>query len=250
MNLVPTLIALLHFVGNSSAFTMPNHTNFFRSTSQLMQSADDETIGNINGDRRRFMEIVSSAAIVGTTSTFFPSPSLAAEDDAFTLFKDENIGFQIKAPSGWDKSEQTLPDRRRLVLFMNNEDGSAASKNDLMFIAYTPIRDDFTALSSMGTLDQVGQTTIMPKGELMGQEQDSKMLAMESKNNAYFYDYVSKVPGQPKRHFRTIFSLAQGATGGAGAVLVSITTQTTSDRYDGLKDTFDEIINSYGKLKK
>ena len=96
----------------------------------------------------------------------------------------------------------------------------------------------------------------------MGQEQDSKMLAMESKNNAYFYDYVSKVPGQPKvshglcnymstsilassvcenmksyffffplnkqRHFRTIFSLAKGATGGAGAVLVSITTQTTS----------------------
>lgn len=144
MNLLPTLVVLLHIVGNSFAFTMPKNKTTRKATSQLMQSAGEENIGNKYGDRRKFMDIISSAVVIGSTSTFFPLPSLAAEDDAFTVYKDENIGFQIKAPSGWDKSEQTLPDRRRLVLFINNEDGSATNKNDLMFIAYTPIRDDFT----------------------------------------------------------------------------------------------------------
>ena len=75
------------------------------------------------------------------------------------------------------------------------------------------------------------------------------MLQSESKKNAYYFDYTSKAPNQPKRHFRTIFTLVQGATGGAGSVLVTITAQTLESRYDAaMQSTFDEIINSYKRL--
>jgi len=52
-----------------------------------------------------------------------------------------------------------------------------------------------------------------------------------------------------QRHFRTIFSLIQGATGGAGSVLVSITAQTLESRYDAeMKSKFEHIIDSFEKL--
>jgi hypothetical protein len=43
--------------------------------------------------------------------------------------------------------------------------------------------------------------------------------------------------------------LVQGATGGAGSVLVTITIQTTEDRYEMQKDMFDKVIDSYGKIQ-
>jgi hypothetical protein len=46
---------------------------------------------------------------------------------------------------------------------------------------------------------QVGQMTILPKSTLAGVEGvESKMLSSESKKNAYFFDYVQTVPGQPE----------------------------------------------------
>jgi len=40
--------------------------------------------------------------------------------------------------------------------------------------------------------------TILPKSTLAGQEGvEGAMLLAESKNNAYFFDYTTKVPGQP-----------------------------------------------------
>ena len=84
----------------------------------------------------------------------------------------------------------------------------------------------------------------------MGENSESKMLNSESKKNSYYFDYVTKTTDQPKRHFKTIFTLIQGGTGGAGSVLVTITVQTTDDRYEALKGTFDEVIESYGKIKK
>lgn len=70
------------------------------------------------------------------------------------------------------------------------------------------------------------------------------MLLAESKKQAYFFDYVTKVPQQPETHFRTIFSLAQGAAGGS-SVLVSITAQTPEASYGDMKPLFDEILDSY-----
>jgi hypothetical protein len=115
-----------------------------------------------------------------------------------------------------------------------------------MFIAYTPVRDDFTSLSSFGSAEEVGQATILPKGELAGVNGiESSMISAVSKKNAYYFDYVQKVPDQPQTHFRTIFTLATGATGGAGSVLVSITAQTPETEYSTMKPTFDQILDSY-----
>ncbi len=71
------------------------------------------------------------------------------------------------------------------------------------------------------------------------------MLNAESKKQAYFFDYVTKVPEQPETHFRTIFSLATGAAGGAANVLVSITAQTPEADYEAMKPLFDRIMDSY-----
>jgi len=215
------------------------------------QEQDADPIVEIatNKDRRNFLNVIPATLIAtGITGINFPSTAFASDELALSLYEDENTGFQIKRPAEWTQSEQKLPDRRRLVLFQNNDEKYV--EKDLMFIAYTPVRDDFTQLSSFGSVEQVGQMTILPKGELAGADSESAMLSAESKKNSYFFEYVTKSPGQPKRHFQTIFSLVQGATGGAGSVLVSITVQTTDDRYDILKNSFDDIIASYGKLKK
>ena len=135
-------------------------------------------------------------------------------------------------------------------------------------MAYTPVRDDFTSLGSFGSVDQVAQTTILPKGELAGVDDTSKMLSAVSKNNAYYFDYVASpvVPTEPgsseasrgqmtkqlePQHFRTIYTLLPLKNGGgAGLTLVTITVQTTEEKYGGLKVLFDEIVDSYGKIPK
>lgn len=211
-------------------------------------------------------KVLSKAAIASLSLSNIPLTSNALETSTgillsqqdvslseFSVFQDDTVGFQIKTPAEWKKTEQTLPDRRKIVLFVNektnNDNGEASGDGDdkdLMFIAYTPVRDDFTSLSSFGSVDQVAQMTILPKGQIAGQDSESKMIVAEAKKNSYYFDYISKPVGQPKRHFRTIFTLIQGATGGAGAVLVTITAQTTEDRYNRLlKSMFDEIMDSY-----
>ena len=74
---------------------------------------------------------------------------------------------------------------------------------------------------------------------------ESEMLSSVAKKQAYFFDYVQEVPSQPETHFRTIFSLANGATGGAGSLLVSITAQTPEADYDSMKPLFTKILDSY-----
>ena len=71
------------------------------------------------------------------------------------------------------------------------------------------------------------------------------MLNAVALKKAYFFDYVQEVPSQPKTHFRTIFSLASGATGGAGSLLVSITVQTPEENYQLMEPLFTKILDSY-----
>jgi len=126
---------------------------------------------------------------------------------------------------------------------------SGAEDKNLIFVAYTPIRDDFTSLASFGSVDAIAQMTILPKSELVGEKTDNQMLSADSKKDAYYFDYISQSPGQPKRHFRTIFALAAGATGGAGSVLVTITAQTLESNYADLKPLFNDVVSSYEKYK-
>lgn len=92
----------------------------------------------------------------------------------------------------------------------------------------------------------MAQATILPKAELAAKQGiESEMLSTESKKQAYFFDYVQSVPSQPTTHFRTIFSLATGATGGAGNLLVTITAQTPEADYVSMKPLFDKVLDSY-----
>ena len=200
--------------------------------------------------RRNFLGKAAAAAIAGSTTgtaLLLPTkPAYAAAADLNSI-EDPNNGFKVSVPKSWTKSSQSLPDRRKIDLYIDESAPSSEDKT-LLFLAYTPVRDDFTSLGSFGSVDEVAQSTILPKGEIMGEATTSKLYAAESKKNAYFFDYSAKVPGQPERHFRSIFTLAQGATGGAGANLVTITVQCPESRYAEMKPTFDAIMDSYGKM--
>ena len=199
-------------------------------------------------DRRGWMHGVASAAtaaIVGGST--LPLAAFAElSTSKLTLFEDAKNGFAMKVPQDWIQSERTLPDRRTIRFWAD-----PADTQTFVFVAYTPVRDDFTSLGSFGSVESVADQTILPKGELAGVENiESKMVAAVSERQAYFFDYQQRVPNvQPMTHFRTIFTLQPGATGGAGSILVTITAQTPEERYAFLKPMFDDMMESFNKIK-
>lgn len=169
----------------------------------------------------------------------------SSSNTKLTTFEDPKHGFSLRVPADWSESVRALNDRRTIRFWMDPTDSQT-----FVFIAYTPVRDDFTSLGSFGSVETVADQTILPKGELMGVQSESKMLSATSEKQAYVFDYQQSVPGvQPMTHFRTIFTLQGGATGGAGSVLVTITAQTPEARYETVKPVFDDVINSYAKMK-
>lgn len=221
-------------------------------------------------EERRTFFARSLVALVGGASTFsvLASPSISyAATDSLKLepYEDSDFGFRLQVPSSWENTEQKLSGRRKAIFFTdpNSKDAATGTIETLGFIAYTPLRDDFTSLASFGSVDNVAQTTIMPKGELAGQDdKGSKMLSAVSKNNAYYFDYVATpvVPTEPgsgsaltktlkPQHFRTIFTLLP-LKDAAGLTLVTVTLQTSEERYADVKGVFDQVIDSYGKVSK
>lgn len=190
--------------------------------------------------------ILTSAATIGAgvATTLFARTASAATPPStpLGLYEDPTCKFSIQLPTDWTKTEQTLPDRRKIVLYIKPD----SDQKTLVFLAYTPVRADFTSLGSFGTVDEVAQATILPKGEIANVVNvESNMISASSQKQAYFFDYVQTVPPQPETHFRTIFTLANGATGGAGSVLVTITAQTPESDYATMKPLFDEIMTTY-----
>mmetsp|Transcript_33394 Transcript_33394/g.37998 ORF Transcript_33394/g.37998 Transcript_33394/m.37998 type:complete len:239 (+) Transcript_33394:102-818(+) len=214
-----------------------------RAKMAIFSSCQNDDSYDIPDNKRRSW--ITSAISAATTVTLFSSSSAVA-DEKFNLFQDKSCDFQISIPATWEKSEQTLSDRRSITFFI---DPSSGEDKNLFFAALTPIRDDFTSLSSFGSVAQVAQTTILPRGEINLETTKSVMLNAESKKNAYFFDYKVTPPNQPETHYRTIFYLAQGATGGAGSVLATMTAQCPESRYGELKPLFNEIIDSFGKYE-
>ena len=222
------------------------------------QQCDDKTTTELAAslNRRDWLNEVNrlglSAFVASSvvTSCLFSSPQVAsAASTSFKNYDDPVHGFSIDVPDSWEPSTQQLPDRRKIQVWTDpttNENGKS-----LIFVAYTPVRDDFTSLASFGSVDQVAMQTILPKGQIAGEDVKASMLSATSKNQAYFFDYKQEVPGvQPETHMRSIFALEQGATGGAGAVLVTVTAQTPEVTYQqGMKDVFDHVIGSFGKTK-
>lgn len=191
MNRLSTILLISLILWFSEGFTLSRSTKSkYTSNLRAFHEKNDSTVDLT--DRRKILQGLMASTIIAKVPTF----SAYAVSEELNLFQDTVTGFQIKYPSSWTRTDQTLPDRRRLTLFINNDD--MGKDKDLMFIAYTSVRDDFTSLGSFGSVDQVGSQTILPKGELMGEKTESEMLGSESKKNSYYFDYVSKVPNQPK----------------------------------------------------
>lgn len=225
---------------------------------------DDASHSHLSATRRSFVTRSLVNAVAAAASLSSVSPARAAGDStALTPYDDTDYGFRLQVPSSWEKNEQSLSGRRKGIFFTDpsSKDAASGAIETFGFIAYTQVRDDFTSLSAFGSVEEVAQATIMPKGELAGQDTDaSQMLSATKKNNAYYFDYVTTpvVPTEPgsgseatkelkQQHFRTIFTLLP-LEKSAGMTLVTITIQTTEERYAGMKGMFDAVVNSFGKI--
>jgi hypothetical protein len=98
--------------------------------------------------RRGFASSVAS--VVAGSSALLIDPSFTFAQDGVSAplapYEDTTCKFKIDVPSEWVKTEQELPDRRKIVLYFKPE----SNQKTLLFIAYTPTRADFTSLSSFG----------------------------------------------------------------------------------------------------
>ena len=193
--------------------------------------------------RRTFL---SSASLLLPLSTL-PSPSFAASDST-TTFEDTAYGFTVEYPDSWQSSPVSLADRRSLSLFVDPD-----QTNTNFFVAYTPVRDDFTSLSSFGTLESVA-TTILPKGDLANTHVESTLISSKSTSGpAYVYDYTVTLPDSPTRHLVTLFTLLPPAANNgvaAGSTLVTVTCQCLESDYGKEGGRMAKVVDSFVKAKK
>jgi hypothetical protein len=240
LKLARSLILIVTFCWKSGIDAFSPFSQQFASTSNngIISRTDDEITS-----RRNILTSSLAAAFGAGVFSLVSFPATATAAPTLEKYEDTQCKFSINLPSEWTKSIQTLPDRRTITLYFKPD----SDQKTLIFLAKTPVRDDFTSLGSFGSVDEVAQSTILPKGELAGVEGvKAQMLSAVAKKQAYFFDYVQTVPSQPETHFRTIFALANNANvGGAGNVLVTITAQAPQADYGTVQSLFDEIINSY-----
>mmetsp|Transcript_26954 Transcript_26954/g.53769 ORF Transcript_26954/g.53769 Transcript_26954/m.53769 type:complete len:251 (+) Transcript_26954:57-809(+) len=192
-----------------------------------------------SSSRRSFTKAGTVAAITSLLVPFNPLQSVAAEE-ALALYKSPALGFTVLYPSDWERTTQTLSDRRTIELFVPpNIPGTS------FFASVTPVRDDYTALSSFGSLDQFGQAGVLPKGSLQGTGVNSTMVSSAAANNNYYYTYTVSQPGEPERRLYSVFSLMPTAQDAAGMNLVSITGQCFEDDVARTGGTLEAIIASF-----
>jgi len=259
MNLIS--IIFLSILLPAAAFQTASYSRLATSKLNLQKDIDDELIA------RRLFCTQSLATLAGASTILSSNPSISYASDSaeYTNYDDTSYGFTMKTPASWLQTEQKLSGRRKAIFFTdpNSKDPDTDTIKTLAFIAYTPLRDDFTSLASFGSVDEVAQSTILPKSDLAGNKDTSELLSAVSKNNAYYFDYTATpvVPiGETEKssgtltknvktqHFRSIFTLLE-LKGAAGLTLVTITLQTSEDRYAGMKGVFDNVIDSFGKVK-
>lgn len=183
-----------------------------------------------------------AAALAGPATLLPPTRALAAET-TLTKFSDSRYGVSFSVPSGWEAVPQELADGRKIVLASDPSD-----ENANVFIAYTPIRPDYSSLGSFGTIDYVA-STVIPKcgasGECRfanGDTIEGLMLSSDTVNGCYVYDYTIEQSRGPKRHLRSLFTIK--ADGGA-SVLIGLTAQCLEPRYAELASTYKQVLTSF-----
>jgi len=186
------------------------------------------------------------AILVGGGAALLPVHSAVAE--SLETYTDSRYGVSFGLPAGWTAVPQQLADGRRLVIASDPKEESSN-----VFIAFTPIRPDYSSLGSFGTIDYVANTVLPQCGDLSyacsferGDGVDAKMLSQASTKGNYIYDYSIEQKGGPKRRLQSLFTI-QADEG--SSILVGLTAQCLDDRYAGLAPTFKEVISSYKGLK-
>lgn len=135
--------------GTGAAFLSPVSTSSsFRTIVESKMAGTEEGLATNDISRRSLFGSVAASAL---WIQAMPDGWAAEGPLKLSTFEDTDYGFKMSVPANWEKSEQTLPDRRKIVIFMD----PTSDKKTLLFLAYTPVRDDFTQLSSFGSVDQV-----------------------------------------------------------------------------------------------
>ena len=163
--------------------------------------------------------------------------------EGLTGYSDARYGVSFGVPEGWSAVPQELADGRRLVLASDPKDESSN-----VFIAFTPIRPDYSSLGSFGTIDYVASTVIPqcgPLGECRfanGDGVEGRMISQDEKKGCYVYEYTIEQSRGPKRHLRSLFTIKAD---GAASILVGLTTQCLESKNDELASTYKAVINSF-----
>ena len=101
--------------------------------------------------RRGFLESASSKATLLVSASSILGPQVSWAGDDLVEYQDLDCKFSILVPPTWEKTTQSLPDRRKIVFFFK----PGSERKILLFVAYTPVRSDFTSLGSFGSVDEV-----------------------------------------------------------------------------------------------
>lgn len=195
--------------------------------------------------RREFLgqagAVALSAALTGASPVYAKDAEAAPGLEKYT---DERYGGTFGVPAGWKPTPNQLEDGRRLVLATDPSDESTN-----IFIAFTPIRPDYTSLGSFGTIDFVANTVLPQCGDISypcsfekGDKIEAKMLEQSTVGGNYVYDYTIQEKGGPVRHLRSLFTVK--TDGGAG-ILVGLTAQCLELNYAGKSALFKEVLKSY-----
>ena len=193
-----------------------------------------------SGLSRRAVLLPALAAVLAGPATPVP-PALAAAK--LEEFSDSRYDVSFGVPEGWKALPQELADGRRLVLASDPTDDS-----NNIFVAYTPIRPDYSSLGSFGTIDFVASTVIPqcgPNGQCSfanGDLVEGRMLSSETIKGCYVYDYTIEQSRGPKRHLRSLFTIKAD---GAASILVGLTAQCLEGKYAELAPTFKAVIASF-----
>ena len=119
----------------SPLFLLPHHQQ-----QTMIQQSDDEdviipTVKDTTTSITRQAFFATTGAMVTSSLFINPSTVLAANNDGgLTKYEDDQCKFSVQIPSGWEKSEQSLPDRRKIVLYVKPD----SDKKTLVSLVYTP----------------------------------------------------------------------------------------------------------------
>lgn len=131
-------------------------------------------------------------------SSALPYPDLRCLDSL-------RLSVSFGIPAGWEATPNELADGRRLVLA---SDPSNSDTN--IFIAFTPIRPDYSSLGSFGNIDYVASTVIPSCGQngacrfANGDAIEGRMIASSVRKGNYVYDYTIEQKNGPTSRATTL----------------------------------------------